>query len=151
MREYTPENQETKIPPFTPQFLVGEKKNTQNSYLDPSVAPDNPTVTFFFACMLLPPTSSTTTRLDELGGSHTLLGVSRLVMCLAEMPFFYVSGPMIRHMGARGVIGLSQVAYLTRFLYYSVRVSRGQLVVLFINSVPIFLYVRTVDSRGMQR
>ncbi|CAM9566757.1 unnamed protein product, partial [Laminaria digitata] len=59
-------------------------------------------------------------RLQELGGSHTLLGVARLIMCLAEVPCFYISGALIRRLGARGVVALAQVAYLTRFLYYSV-------------------------------
>lgn len=58
-------------------------------------------------------------RLEELGGSHLLCGLARLIMCLAEVPFFYLSGPLIRRMGVRGVIALTQLAYLTRFIYYS--------------------------------
>lgn len=42
-------------------------------------------------------------------------------MCLAEVPFFCLSGSLIRLMGVRGVIALAQLAYLTRFVYYSVR------------------------------
>lgn len=61
-------------------------------------------------------------RLEELGGSHVLCGLARLIMCLAEVPFFYLSGPLISLVGVRGVIGLTQLAYLTRFIYYSVRV-----------------------------
>lgn len=60
-------------------------------------------------------------RLEELGGSHSLCGLARLIMCLAEVPFFYLSGPLIRKLGVRGVIALAQIAYLTRFVYYSVR------------------------------
>eukprot|EP00904_Undaria_pinnatifida_P013765 jgi/Undpi1/9519/HiC_scaffold_27.g11975.m1 len=59
-------------------------------------------------------------RLKELGGSHVLCGLARLIMCLAEVPFFYLSGPLIERMGVRGVIAVAQVAYLTRFIYYSV-------------------------------
>ncbi|CAM9324048.1 unnamed protein product [Ectocarpus sp. 4 AP-2014] len=59
-------------------------------------------------------------RLEELGGSHALCGLARLIMCIAEVPFFYLSGPLIRRVGVRGVIALTQVAYLTRFIYYSV-------------------------------
>ncbi|CAN0360065.1 unnamed protein product [Ectocarpus sp. 8 AP-2014] len=59
-------------------------------------------------------------RLEELGGSHVLCGLARLIMCIAEVPFFYLSGPLIRRVGVRGVIALTQVAYLTRFIYYSV-------------------------------
>ena len=61
-------------------------------------------------------------RLKELGGSHVLCGLARLIMCLAEVPFFYLSGPLIERMGVRGVIAVAQVAYLTRFIYYSVRI-----------------------------
>ncbi|CAN0465738.1 unnamed protein product, partial [Scytosiphon promiscuus] len=61
-------------------------------------------------------------RLEELGGSHVLCGLARLIMCIAEVPFFYLSGPLIRKIGARGVIALTEAAYLTRFIYYSVRV-----------------------------
>lgn len=60
-------------------------------------------------------------RLEELGGSHVLCGLARLIMCVAEVPFFYLSGPLIRRLGVRGVIGLTQLAYLTRFIYYAVR------------------------------
>ncbi|CAB1096853.1 unnamed protein product [Ectocarpus sp. CCAP 1310/34] len=59
-------------------------------------------------------------RLEELGGSRVLCGLARLIMCMAEVPFFYLSGPLIRRAGARGVIALAQLAYLTRFVYYSV-------------------------------
>ncbi|CAM9243107.1 unnamed protein product, partial [Laminaria digitata] len=59
-------------------------------------------------------------RLEELGGSHLLCGLARLIMCLAEVPFFYLSGALVRRMGVRGVVSLAQLAYLTRFIYYSV-------------------------------
>lgn len=42
-------------------------------------------------------------------------------MCLAEVPFFYLSGALVGRMGVRGVIALAQLAYLTRFIFYSVR------------------------------
>lgn len=41
-------------------------------------------------------------------------------MFAAEVLFFYLSGPLIRRVGVRGVIALAQLAYLTRFVYYSV-------------------------------
>ncbi len=50
-----------------------------------------------------------------------LCGLARLIMCVAEVPFFYLSGPLIRRLGVRAVIALTQLAYLTRFIYYSVR------------------------------
>lgn len=49
-----------------------------------------------------------------------LCGLAQLVMCAAEVPMFYLSGPMIRRTGARGVVTLAQVAFLVRFIYYSV-------------------------------
>lgn len=59
-------------------------------------------------------------RLAELGGSNKLIGLARLVMCLAEVPFFYMSGALINRIGTRSVAGLAQAAYAARFLYYSV-------------------------------
>lgn len=59
-------------------------------------------------------------RLEELGGSHLLCGLARLIMCIAEVPFFCLSGPMIRRIGVRGVIAWAQLAYLVRFIYYAV-------------------------------
>eukprot|EP00904_Undaria_pinnatifida_P002326 jgi/Undpi1/12094/HiC_scaffold_4.g01792.m1 len=58
-------------------------------------------------------------RLKELGGSHMLIGLTRLAMCLSEVPCFYLSGPLIKRVGVRGAISLAQVAYLTRLIYYS--------------------------------
>lgn len=52
-----------------------------------------------------------------------LCGTARLVMCLAEVPFFYLSGPLIRKIGVRWVIAMTELAYLVRFLYYSVSLS----------------------------
>ncbi|CAM9318112.1 unnamed protein product [Ectocarpus fasciculatus] len=46
-------------------------------------------------------------------------------MFAAEVLFFYLSGPLIRRVGVRGVIALAQLAYLTRFVYYSVDSSRA--------------------------
>ncbi|CAM9498558.1 unnamed protein product [Ectocarpus fasciculatus] len=57
--------------------------------------------------------------LDELGGSHVLLGLAGLVMCCAEVPFFYVSGFLIRKIGPRNVVALSQIGYIVRLVYYS--------------------------------
>ena len=48
-------------------------------------------------------------------------------MCLAEVPFFYVSGPLIDRMGVRSVAALAQIAYIARFLYYSVYIGVGHM------------------------
>ncbi len=63
------------------------------------------------------------TRLDELGGSHVLMGLAALVMCAAEVPFFYLSGPLIEKIGSRNVVALAQLGYIVRLTYYSVRVA----------------------------
>lgn len=71
--------------------------------------------------------SASSTRLAELGGSSKLFGLARLIMCLAEVPFFYVSGPLIDRMGVRSVAALAQIAYIARFLYYSVYIGVGHM------------------------
>ncbi|CAM9442348.1 unnamed protein product [Ectocarpus sp. 13 AM-2016] len=58
--------------------------------------------------------------LDELGGSHVLLGLAGVVMCCGEVPFFYFSGSFIRKIGPRNVVALSQIGYIVRLVYYSV-------------------------------
>lgn len=66
------------------------------------------------------PKSTQFGRVEELGGTCIICGVARLIMCLAEMPFFSHSGPMIRCLGVRGIVSVAQVGYLLRFVYYSV-------------------------------
>ena len=78
-------------------------------------------------------------RLEELGGSHLLCGVARLIMCLAEVPVFYLSGAMIRCMGVRGVIALAQTAYFIRFMYYSVSFTSLYRVIFILVSCDLFL------------
>lgn len=78
-----------------------------------------------------------------------LCGLARLIMCVAEVPFFYLSGPLIRRVGVRGVIALAQLAYLTRFVYYSVRLACASLPPAPRNT-PLFgsgLSLSTVPSR----
>eukprot|EP00903_Cladosiphon_okamuranus_P011518 g10845.t1 len=58
--------------------------------------------------------------LDELGGSHVVFGLAGLIMCAAEVPFFFLSGSLIRMIGPRNVVALSQIGYIFRFGYYSV-------------------------------
>ncbi|CAM9521360.1 unnamed protein product, partial [Scytosiphon promiscuus] len=56
----------------------------------------------------------------DLGGSHVLLGLAGLTMCVAELPFFYLSGPLIRKIGPKNVVALAQIGYILRLVYYSV-------------------------------
>jgi PPP family 3-phenylpropionic acid transporter len=58
-------------------------------------------------------------RIAELGGSGLLMGLARLLMCLAEVPAFQISGFLLKRWGVLPVIGLAQAAYVVRFLYYS--------------------------------
>ncbi|CAM9389338.1 unnamed protein product [Discosporangium mesarthrocarpum] len=58
-------------------------------------------------------------RLAELGGSDLCFGVARMVMDLSEIPFFFLSTPIIKSMGVRGVMILSHVAYVVRYTYYT--------------------------------
>ncbi|CAM9257154.1 unnamed protein product, partial [Phaeothamnion confervicola] len=58
-------------------------------------------------------------RLDELGGSGTLLGLARAIMCAAEVPVFQVTGRVIDRWGVKAVLAAAQVAYIMRFTYYA--------------------------------
>ncbi|CAN0075716.1 unnamed protein product, partial [Discosporangium mesarthrocarpum] len=59
-------------------------------------------------------------RLEELGGSGVCMGWARLVMCFAEVPFFFLASPMIKRLGIRGTVLITEVAYLTRFIWYTI-------------------------------
>lgn len=61
-------------------------------------------------------------------------------MCLSEVPFFYLSAPMIRKVGVRGVVAITEVAYLVRFIYYSVRFLLRLFSVFFFRFVAKFGY-----------
>lgn len=53
-----------------------------------------------------------------------MCGVAKLVMCAAEVPFFFYTGPLVKVLGVRAMVAVAQAAYITRLAYYSV--SRGQ-------------------------
>lgn len=53
-------------------------------------------------------------RLRELGGTGSVLGVSRLVSSLAGIPMFYFSGALTRKMSIVGVLVASMVSYIAR-------------------------------------
>ncbi|CAN0521806.1 unnamed protein product [Scytosiphon promiscuus] len=38
-----------------------------------------------------------------------MLGISRLIMCLAELPFFYVSCPLVKRLEKQGAAALVQL------------------------------------------
>merc|ERR1711907_146001 len=46
------------------------------------------------------------------------MGAARLVMCLAEVPFFRASSAILDKLGVYGTLSLVGSAYAARFLYY---------------------------------
>ena len=46
------------------------------------------------------------------------MGSARLLTCLAEVPFFRVSGKILKLLGVSGSIAVAQVAYVLRFLWH---------------------------------
>lgn len=73
--------------------------------------------TIFHHCPLSPG------RVMDLGGNHFQCGLARTIMCMAEVPFFTTAGLLVKHVGVRGMVSMTQAGYLTRFIYYSVSVS----------------------------
>uniref|UniRef100_A0A7S0ZL95 Major facilitator superfamily associated domain-containing protein n=1 Tax=Timspurckia oligopyrenoides TaxID=708627 RepID=A0A7S0ZL95_9RHOD len=59
-------------------------------------------------------------RLNELGATSRVLGISRLLMCLGELPFFHYNEQLVSRFGVFGVLGIVQCAYCVRFFWYSV-------------------------------
>lgn len=57
--------------------------------------------------------------LVEIGGTGTLMGVSRFITCAAEVPFFHFSQQLIDRVGVNGVLAMACVCYVLRFLYYA--------------------------------
>lgn len=58
-------------------------------------------------------------RLKELGGSGLLLGLSRFITCMAEIPAFRIAGPMYKRYGVWANLAIAQVAYIIRFSSYA--------------------------------
>ena len=59
-------------------------------------------------------------RLEEIGGNGILCGISRLITCISEVPFFQVAGPLQKRIGTFNTLALCQLAFVIRFYYYSV-------------------------------
>jgi predicted MFS family arabinose efflux permease len=58
-------------------------------------------------------------RLKSLGGSGLVMGLSRLVTCMAEVPMFQISGYLHNKYGTWIVMSVTQLAFVLRFTYYS--------------------------------
>jgi len=48
-----------------------------------------------------------------------VMGVSRLITCAAEVPFFHYSQRLIDRVGVNGVLAMACACYVLRFLYYA--------------------------------
>eukprot|EP00057_Strongylocentrotus_purpuratus_P002083 XP_003723809.1 PREDICTED: major facilitator superfamily domain-containing protein 6 [Strongylocentrotus purpuratus] len=57
--------------------------------------------------------------LQELHASHTLMGLTLTITCIAEIPFLFVSNRVIRFTGHIGALCFSLFCYTVRFLGYS--------------------------------
>jgi hypothetical protein len=58
-------------------------------------------------------------HLNNQGAPGVLMGTARMLTCLAEVPFFRVSGKILKVIGVSGSIAAAQVAYVLRFLWYT--------------------------------
>jgi MFS_1 like family len=58
-------------------------------------------------------------RLKKLGGTGLVMGVSRAITCIAEVPCFHVSGMLQKKLGTWRLLALTQAAFVIRFAYYS--------------------------------
>jgi len=56
--------------------------------------------------------------LKDLGGDEGLFGITMLAAGLSELPIFFLSGMLLRRMGARRLFMLSLVVYAVRAFFY---------------------------------
>jgi hypothetical protein len=58
-------------------------------------------------------------HLNNQGAPGVLMGTARMLTCAAEVPFFRVSGKILKKLGVSGSIAAAQVAYVLRFIWYT--------------------------------
>ena len=58
-------------------------------------------------------------RLKQLGGSGVVMGVSRAITCIAEVPCFQMAGMLQKRLGTWRLLAVTQLAFVIRFTYYS--------------------------------
>ncbi|CAB1111555.1 unnamed protein product [Ectocarpus sp. CCAP 1310/34] len=58
-------------------------------------------------------------RLRELGGTGSVLGVSRLVSSLSGIPMFFFSGAIVKHFSIVGILTASMMSFIARFVIYA--------------------------------
>lgn len=57
--------------------------------------------------------------LQDLNGSHLLMGLSLCMTCVTEVPIMFYSGHLVKWFGHNGVLYLTFVCYTVRYLSYS--------------------------------
>ncbi|XP_041461497.1 major facilitator superfamily domain-containing protein 6-like isoform X1 [Lytechinus variegatus] len=57
--------------------------------------------------------------LAELSGSHTIMGLTLTLTCVAEVPFMFFSTKLVERLGHHGVFVLALFCYAVRFVGYS--------------------------------
>lgn len=55
-------------------------------------------------------------RLRELGGTGSVLGVSRLVSSLSGIPMFFFSGVIVKHFSIVGILTASMMSFIARWV-----------------------------------
>ena len=58
-------------------------------------------------------------RLRQLGGSGLVMGISRAITCVAEVPCFMAAGFLQKRLGTWRLLAITQLAFFIRFTYYS--------------------------------
>ena len=56
---------------------------------------------------------------EHLGASSTLLGLTLLVSCCGEAPFFFMAKRVQEKIGIRGMVAAAHIGYIARVLWYS--------------------------------
>lgn len=57
--------------------------------------------------------------LEDLNGSHLLMGLTLAMTSIAEAPVMFFSGQLIKYLGHHGVLYLTLICYAIRYLCYS--------------------------------
>lgn len=105
------------------EFLEGKSKPNifQNVC---TILSDCHIVTFLIAILIMGTCMTTISAflfwfLQDINGSHLLMGLSLCMTCVAEVPIMFYSGGLIKWIGHHGVLYLTFVCYTIRYLSYS--------------------------------
>lgn len=105
------------------EFLEG-KSNPKIFQSVLSILLDCRIITFLFVILIMGTCISTIGAflfwfLEDMNGSHLLMGLALCMTCVAEVPIMFYSGHLIRWIGHHGVLYLTLVCYTIRYLSYS--------------------------------